>query len=74
MAETTTVPGTHAAVQDSQTYGALFLVSFVFVLLFALTAQVLWLNWRAWLPGAEGEKSLIKGVSSGVYTFMSHLN
>ncbi len=74
MAEITAVPATHAALQDSRAYEALFFVSFVFVLLIALVAQLLWLNWRRWFPGAESETSLIKGVRSGVYTFMSHLN
>ena len=74
MAEITTVPVSNAALQDSKTYEALFFVSFVFVFLIALAAQVLFLKWRTWLPGAEGEKSLIRGVRSGVYTFMSHLN
>jgi light-harvesting complex 1 beta chain len=74
MAEITTVPADHSALQESNTFGALFFVSFVFVLLIALAAEVLLLKWRTWLPGAESEKSLIKGVRAGVYTFMSHLN
>jgi light-harvesting complex 1 beta chain len=74
MAEITNVPVSKPALQDSKAYEALFLVSFVFVFLIALAAQVLFLKWRTWLPGAEGEKSLIRGVRSGVYTFMSHLN
>jgi len=74
MAEITTVRASSPAAQGSKTYEAQFFVSFVFVLLIALAAQVLFLEWRAWLPGAEGEKSLIKGVKSGVYTFMAHLN
>ncbi len=73
MAEITTAPVNKPVLQGASTYTALFLMSFVFVFLIAVTAQVLFLNWRTWLPGAEGEKSLIKGVSSGVYTFMSHL-
>ncbi|UXH78591.1 hypothetical protein [Roseateles amylovorans] len=74
MAQITTVPASSHAAQDTRTDEAVFLVSFIFVLLIALAAQMLFLEWRAWLPGAEGEKSLIKGVRSGVYTFMSHLN
>jgi len=74
MAEITTVPASNLAAQDSKSYEALFFVSFVLVLLVALAAQLLFLKWRTWLPGAEGEKSLIKGVKSGVYTFMAHLN
>ena len=74
MANIKTVASRDFAAQDARTYEALFLVCFDFVLLIALAAQVLFLKWRTWLPGAEGEKSLIKGVRSGVYTFMSHLN
>jgi light-harvesting complex 1 beta chain len=74
MAEITTASVAHQALQDSKSDEALFLVSFVIVLLIVVAAQMLFLQWRAWLPGAEGEKSLIKGVRAGVYTFMSHLN
>lgn len=53
---------------------ALFLISALFVLAVALVAQVLFLKWRNWFPGAEAETSLFKSVRAGVYTFMSHLN
>jgi light-harvesting complex 1 beta chain len=74
MAQITNLPAGSPAVPETRTDEGLFLVSFIFVLLIALAAQVLFLDWRTWLPGAEGEKSLIKGVRAGVYTFMSHLN
>lgn len=74
MAQITNLPAGSTAAQDTRTDVALFLVSFLFVLLIALAAQMLFLDWRTWLPGAESEKSLIKGVRAGVYTFMSHLN
>jgi light-harvesting complex 1 beta chain len=53
---------------------ALFVLSFVFVLLLALVAQVTFMNWRRWFPGAESEESLFGAVRAGVYTFMSHLS
>lgn len=74
MAETTTVSTSNPALQDAKTYEALLIVSFAFLLLLAIVSQVLFLKWRTWLPGAESEKSLIKGVRAGVYTFMSYLN
>ena len=55
------------------------LVSEVFVVLFAVfltvavSSALLTLRWRAWLPGAEGEQSLIGGVKSAVYTALSHI-
>lgn len=54
-------------------FGGIYVVSFVLILAIALPAQLLMLKWRPWLPGADGEKSLIQGVRSAVYTFMSYL-
>ena len=51
----------------------LFGLSFVVFLVIALIAQMLTMRWRTWLPGAEGEGSLIAGVKSAVYTFMSYI-
>jgi light-harvesting complex 1 beta chain len=51
----------------------IFLGSFIVCLLVALVAQSLMLDWRSWLPGAEGARTLIGGVKSAVYTFMSYV-
>ena len=59
---------------DSRAYYGIFLVSFLVFLVVALVAQLLTWKWRLWLPGAEGQKSLLSGVKSSVYTFMSYLN
>lgn len=58
---------------DSKTYFAIFAVGFAVFLVIALVAQVLGAQWRSWLPGAEGVKSVTGGVKAAVYTFMSHL-
>ena len=50
-----------------------FCVGFAVFLVIALIAQMLTMRWRTWLPGAEGEESLIAGVKSAVYTFMSYI-
>lgn len=50
-----------------------FCVGFAVFLVIALVAQMLTMKWRSWLPGAEGERSLIGGVKSAVYTFMSYI-
>ncbi len=65
--ERTTVP------KDSATFFGIFFVSFVVFFTIALCAQMVALPWRSWLPGAEG-RSLIGGVRTSVYTFMSYLN
>jgi len=59
--------------EDSKIYHGIFAVCFVMFLFLAIVAQTLTWEWRSWLPGSESEKSLIGGVKSGVYTFMSHL-
>jgi light-harvesting complex 1 beta chain len=50
-----------------------FWVGFTVFLVIALIAQGLAMRWRDWLPGAEGEKSLIDGVRAAVYSFMSNI-
>ncbi len=59
--------------EDSRTFMAIYAVGFVVFLLIALVAQTAGMQWRSWLPGAEGVKSITGGVKAGVYTFMSHL-
>jgi light-harvesting complex 1 beta chain len=58
---------------QSLSFYAIFAVGFVLFASIALVAQMLGWNWRSWLPGAEGVKSLTGGVKAAVYTFMSHL-
>jgi light-harvesting complex 1 beta chain len=59
--------------EDLRAFYGIFAVSFVVFLAIALIAQVLGWQWRSWLPGAEGVKSMTGGVKAAVYTFMSHL-
>jgi light-harvesting complex 1 beta chain len=63
----------HSSQDASVSSTALFLVGFVVFLAIALIAQMLAMHWRSWLPGAEGEKSMIGGVKAAVYSFMSHI-
>ena len=72
---TTTTHGPFPAVlrSDTKTFRSIFFVGFAVFLVIALSAQLLTSKWRLWLPGAEGEKSLIHDVKTAVYTFMSHL-
>ena len=59
---------------DAMTFTTIFVVGFSVLLVIAVCAQLFALPWRTWLPGAEGQKSLVGGVQSSVYTFMSYLN
>jgi light-harvesting complex 1 beta chain len=73
MTDMTTQASPELTKSDSIALNGIFVVSFVAFLVIALCAQLLTCKWRVWLPGAEGEKSLIRGVKSAVYTFMSYL-
>jgi light-harvesting complex 1 beta chain len=59
--------------EDLRAFYGIFAVSFVVFLAIALVASALGWQWRSWLPGAEGVKSMTGGVKAAVYTFMSHL-
>ena len=74
MADLAHIPTHAVAKNDSKAFGVIFAASFVVMFAIALIASVLTLQWRTWLPGAEGERSLVGGVRSAVYTFMSYLN
>ena len=58
---------------NSVSYRTIFTVSFALFAAIALLGQLLGWQWRVWLPGAEGVKSMTGGVKAAVYTFMSHL-
>ena len=58
---------------NSVSYFAIFTVGFVIFGAIAVVAAMLGQQWRTWLPGAEGVKSMTGGVKAAVYTFMSHL-
>jgi light-harvesting complex 1 beta chain len=47
---------------------------FVIFLVLAVLGQMLFWNWRTWLPGAEGAQSMWDGSKSAVYTIISHLS
>jgi light-harvesting complex 1 beta chain len=73
MTDTTSESVTQMLKGDSKVFYGIFVASFAVLLVVALASQVLTWQWRSWLPGAEAEKSMIGGVKSAVYTFMSHL-
>lgn len=59
--------------EDRKAFFLIFTSAFVVFLAIALVGQTLGMQWRSWLPGAEGVKSVTGGVKAAVYTFMSHL-
>ena len=73
MSETKSSPAARMTRNESLASRGIFAASFMVLLVIALAAQTLLLNWRPWFPGAEGERSLIGGVTAAVYTFMSYM-
>ena len=73
----TTHQQTHAqrapTTPDFRGWTVIFALSFLVFFVIALTGQALGWQWRSWLPGAEGVKSVTGGAKAAVYTFMSHL-
>ena len=51
----------------------IFAATFVVFLMLAVAGKLLNWNWRTWLPGAEGARSMWDGVTSAVYSVISHL-
>lgn len=69
------INGVHSRARRGSLEGSrsIFVVTFIAFLLMALVSLLLGQNWRSLLPGAEGERSVLGGVKSAVYTVMSEL-
>jgi light-harvesting complex 1 beta chain len=74
MAHSLNVPHKSLVRQDRRSFWPIFALSFTVFLAIAVAGQLLGWQWRSWLPGAEGVKSLHGGVKAAVYTFMSNLS
>ena len=66
-------PAAVTRADERKVFLLIFATAFVVFLAIALVGQTLGMQWRSWLPGAEGVKSVTGGVKAAVYTFMSHL-
>jgi light-harvesting complex 1 beta chain len=73
MADTTIAAARRPENTNGASFYGIFAAGFMLFLVIALVAQAMGWQWRSWLPGAEGAKSLVGGVKAAVYTFMSHL-
>jgi light-harvesting complex 1 beta chain len=63
-------------ITDSRLNGdrLMFVLVFCVFMALAVVGQLLALNWRTWLPGAEGSTTTLAGVKSAVYTVISGLS
>lgn len=73
MSSVQTVSSKPLVAGESRSFWVIFTLGFAVFMAIALCGQLLGWHWRAWLPGAEGVKSVFGGVKAAVYTFMSHL-
>jgi light-harvesting complex 1 beta chain len=55
-------------------FQGIFVVMFVVFLCVAMASMLCLQNWRTFLPGAEGARSMLDGVKSAVYTVISQLS
>jgi light-harvesting complex 1 beta chain len=55
-------------------FGAIFVVLFIAFMAMAMVSMLLAQDWRTWLPGAEGARTMLAGVKSAVYTVISQLS
>jgi light-harvesting complex 1 beta chain len=68
--------GSHPSHQTAPLEGFLgiFVVMFIAFLFVAMASMLCAQNWRTFLPGAEGARSMFDGVKSAVYTVISQLS
>ncbi len=66
----------HHSVKQAPTkeFRYLYVVLFCVFILFAMTGQMLFMEWRNWLPGAEGSRPMYDSVKSAVYTVIAQLS
>ena len=55
-------------------FQGIFVVMFIVFAVVALASMLSAQNWRTFLPGAEGARSMFDGVKSAVYTVISQLS
>ncbi len=63
-------------ISNKEKFGDLVIFVSCFIVLFAaaVLGQLIGINWRSWLAGAEGSQNIVSGIKSAVYTLMSHIN
>jgi light-harvesting complex 1 beta chain len=54
-------------------FQSIYVVIFCSFVILALVSLLCTQNWRTFLPGAEGARSIFDGVKSAVYTVLSQL-
>ena len=51
----------------------IFVASFIVFAVIALIANAVSWDWRQWLPGSEGHRSMLNGVKAAVNNVLAHI-
>jgi light-harvesting complex 1 beta chain len=54
-------------------FHGIFMTSFIVFAMIAIIASVVAWNWRPWLPGSEGHRSMLDGVKAAVNNVLPYI-
>jgi hypothetical protein len=74
MTHQTAVPHTIHPTGPLKGFQGIFVVMFIAFFVMAVASMLFTQNWRTFLPGAEGARSMLDGVKTAVYTVISQLS
>ena len=58
---------------EAREFHGIFVTSFIVFTVIAIIAHILAWNWRPWLPGSEGYRSLLEGTKTAAYSVMNYI-
>ena len=58
---------------EAKEFHGIFMTSFIIFMVIAIIAHILAWQWRPWLPGSEGYRSMLDGVKAAVNTVLPYL-
>jgi len=73
MNQNTQIKGEFLHAEKSLAFWMIFAPVFVIFFVASVSASLIGMQWRSFLPGAENSKGFIEGVNSAVYTLMSYI-
>jgi light-harvesting complex 1 beta chain len=58
---------------EAREFHGIFVTSFIVFTVIAIIAHILAWNWRPWLPGSEGYRSMLDGVKAAVNSVLPYI-
>lgn len=59
---------------EAREFHRIFMGSFLIFLVIAIVAHILAWQWRPWLPGSEGYRSMLEGVKAAAVNFLPFIS